>query len=86
MYGITSKSQEKDLGATISTDMKPSVHIAKVVKQAEMCLAVIKRTIVSRDVAVFFHIIQAVGKTQLVYAVSIWNPYLMRDIELIEKV
>ena len=55
MYGITSKSQEKDLGATISTDiMKPSVHIAKVVKQAEMCLAVIKRTIVSRDVAVFF--------------------------------
>ena len=54
MYGITSKSQEKDLGLTISTDMKPSVHIAKVVKQAEMCLAVIKRTIVNRDVAVFF--------------------------------
>ena len=40
---IPSKSQEKDFGVTISTDLKPSVHIAKVVKQAEMCLAVIKR-------------------------------------------
>ena len=50
---ITSKSQEKDLGVTISTDLKPSVHVAKVVKQAEMCLLVIKRTIVSRDVVVF---------------------------------
>ena len=42
---ILSKSQEKDFGVTISTDLKPPVHVAKVVKQAEMCLAVIKRTI-----------------------------------------
>ena len=31
-----------------------SVHVAKVVKQAEMYLAVIKRTMISNDVAVFF--------------------------------
>ena len=41
-----SKLQEKDLGVIICTDLKPSVHVAKVVKQAEMRLAVIKRMIV----------------------------------------
>ena len=83
---IPSKSQEKDLAATISTDLKPSVHIAKVVKQAKMCLAVIKRTIVSPGVAVFFRLYRQLERPQLEYAVSIWNPYLKRDIDLIEKV
>ena len=32
---IPSKSHEKDFGVTVSTDLKPSVHIVKVVKQAE---------------------------------------------------
>ena len=50
---IPSKPQEKDLGVTIPTDLKQSVHVAKVVKQAQMCLAVKKRMIVSQMLQFF---------------------------------
>ena len=56
---------------TISTDLKPLVHIAKLVKQAEMCLTVINRTKVSRDVAVFFRLHGQLVRPQSEYAVSI---------------
>ena len=44
-----------------------------------------KNTVVSHDVAVFFRLYRLLLGPQLEYAVSIWNPYFKRDIELIEK-
>ena len=51
-----------------------------------MCLAVLRRTIVSRDKAIFLKLYKQLVRSHLEYAVSVWNPHLKRDIERIEKV
>ena len=83
---ITSNNCERDLGVLISNNLKPSSHIAQIVKCAEMCLAVLRRTIVSRDRAIFLKLYKQLVRPHLEYAVSVWNPHLKRDIERIEKV
>ena len=46
---ITATESQKDLGVIISQNLRFSKHVSHIVKQAEKMLAVLKRTIVTRD-------------------------------------
>ena len=83
---IKQSESEKDLGILIRSDLKSTSHVSLIVQKAEKCLAVLKRNIVSRDKNIFLKLYKQLVRPILEYAVCIWNPYLSRDIDLIERV
>ncbi|NQY00907.1 MAG: hypothetical protein HRT70_07220 [Flavobacteriaceae bacterium] len=83
---IPISTKEKDLGIVITSNAKVSTHISHIVRRAEMCLGALKRNIVSRDKNTFLKLYKQLVRPHLEYAVAVWNPYLLRDIELVERV
>ena len=83
---IKVKDCEKDLGVTISTDLKSSKHVALAVKKAETALELLKRTVICRDKNVFLKLYKLLVRPHLEYATAACNPHFKRDIQLIEKV
>ena len=77
---------EKDLGVLVSNDLKPSRHVAAVALKANKVVGIIKRnfeyldkeTIVSLHCSLVRHILE--------YAVQSWCPFLVKDIDELEKV
>ena len=87
---ILSTEIKKDLGILTRSDFKSSsciiAHVSFIVQKAENCLAVLKCSIVSRDKTVFFKLYKHLVRSHLEYAVCVWNPHEVKDIELIERV
>ena len=55
-------------------------------KKANMTLGMIKRHIVSRDKEIILRLYKALVRPKLEYCIQAWNPYLVKDIELMEQV
>lgn len=83
---ISSNDCERDLGVTISSNLKSSLHVSKIVKDAEKCLAVLKKSFMRRDEKVFLKLYKQIVRPRLEYATAVWNPHYKRDIDLLEKV
>jgi len=83
---IKKTEAERDLGITIHSNLKPSLHVAQIVKDAERCLVVLKRTFLSWDQKAFLKLYKQVVHPCLEFATTVWNPQLKRDIQLLEKV
>ena len=83
---LQESSGERDLGILISNDLNWRGHISKVVRKAEGVLASLSRSFVSRSPAIFLQLYKAFVRPHLEYASSVWSPYLIRDIERLERV
>ena len=83
---ILSTETEKNLGILTRYDLKSSSHVSFIVQKAGKCLAILNRNIVSRDKTVFLKLYKHVVGPHLELAVCVWNPHLVKDIELIEIV
>lgn len=77
---------ERDLGVIMTPDLNFSAHVTHAVKKAQRNLAIINRTISSRKQEVFMPLYKALVRSHLEFAAPVWNPYLIRDILMIEKV
>jgi len=77
---------EKDIGLLISSDLKWSNHVNTVVNNANRLLGIVKKTFKHLDCKSFLFLYQSLIRLHLDYAVSLWNPSLKQDIQLIEKV
>ena len=80
------KSQKRDLGIFVTDDLKPSVQCAKATARALQVLAVIKRNFVLTDEEDFQLLFNGFVRPHVEYCVSVWSPYLVKDIECLEKV
>ena len=78
--------EEKDLGIFVTSDLKPSVHCAKAAAKAMQVFGVIKRNFVLTDEEDFRLLFNGFVRRHLEYCVSVWSPYLKKDIECLEKV
>ena len=72
---------EKDLGITVTNDLKPSVQCAKAAAKA-----IIKKNFVLTDEENFRLLFNGFLRPHLEYCVSVWSPYLRKDIDCLEKV
>ena len=77
---------EKDLGVFVSSDLKPSMHIAKVAAKANARVGLIKRTFSYIDKEIFLSLYTALVRPILDYGVQCWSPYLVKDINKLEQV
>ena len=76
----------KDLGVTISSNLKSSIHVASVVRKAESVLGFIRRCFRYLDREAFLALYFALVRPILEYSSCAWNPHYKRDILLIERV
>ena len=83
---ITKRHSIKDLGITISTDLKPEVHISEIVSKAYKILGLIKRTLSCKKSSVILPLYIALVRPILEYGAQAWSPLLQKDINKLEIV
>ena len=79
-------SEEKDLGIIVSDDLKWEKQCIAAVKQANKILGMIKRNFVDRSKETILALYKSLVRPHLEYCISVWNPYLAKDVKLIEGV
>ena len=83
---IKSTECEKDLGVFIHSSLKPSVHIAEIVKKANQVLGQLLKSVTYRDKIYFAKLYKQRVRCHLELAVQAWSPWTKHDIDLIESV
>lgn len=76
----------KDLGILIQDNLKPSLHVASIVKKANAILGQVKRTFSFRKRETLVNIYTSFVRPHLENAAPFWNPWLHKDVKLIEGV
>ena len=66
--------------------LKPSRQCAEAAKKGNRILRLMKRTIVSRDMEIIMRLYKTLVRPHLEYCVQAWNPFLKKDIEILERV
>lgn len=77
---------EKDLGVWISKDLKWTKQCNTAANKAMSVLGMIKRSFSHISIESFKILYNTYVRPHLEYCVQIWNPYLKKDIECIEKI
>ncbi|KAK3089125.1 hypothetical protein FSP39_001036 [Pinctada imbricata] len=78
--------EEKDIGVIIDEKLSFDQHISEKVKKANSMFGVIRRIFQHFDDKSFIPIYKALVRTHLEYASSVWSPYKVKHIEMVEGV
>ena len=86
--GIKLESTEalKDLGVLVDRQLKFSSHVQMISKRANSILGQIRRCFSFRTKLVFLNLYKTFVRSQMEHAVQVWNPWLQKDIDTLEKV
>ena len=85
---ISTTTEIKYLGITLSEDMKWNVHVANTVKQANKTLGMIRRCLQEANIKTKLLAFNTVVRPILEYATQVWSPGeigLSRSIEMIQR-
>ena len=85
-HPLVVKSNEKDLGVSITDNLKPSYQCHQASSSAQRILNLIRLTFYQLDIASFSHIYKAIVRPRLEYCIPAWSPYLQKDIIVLERV
>ena len=85
-FRLTEVNQEKDLGITISNDLKHGKHCSEVVKTANKLVGFIGRAFEFKSEKVILTLYNALVRPHLEYCVQFWSPYYRKDIDKLERV
>jgi len=78
--------EEKNLGVTVSADMKWERQCIEAVKKANKMLCLIKRNFQDKSKDTVMPLYKSLVRLHLEYCCQVWSPYLSKDINLIEGV
>ena len=79
-------TSEKDLGITFQDDLQFTKHLADKVKKANSILSLNHRSFQHIDNEMLIHLYKALVRPHVEYASSVWSPFKLCDIKLIEGV
>ena len=77
---------EKDLGVLVDKSLKFSEQCNSVAKSANSILGMIKRNITCKNKYIITKLYKSLVRPKLEYCVQVWNPFLKKDIDKLEKV
>ena len=77
---------EKDIGVYIHTSLTPSVQVAEAAKKANKALYGLLKCLTYRDKVHYIKLYKIHVRCHLECAIQAWNPWLKRDIDLLESV
>jgi len=78
--------EEKDLGVIIHKSGKPHQQCSKAAKKANQVLGQLCRNVISKDKITFTRLYKTYVRPHLEYAIQVWNPWNVGDVDLLEKV
>ena len=78
--------EEKDLGVWIQSDLKPGSQCERAAKAANATLGLITRSFHYRTKSILVPLYKVFVRPKLEYAISVWNPWLHKDEDVLEKV
>ena len=79
-------TSEKDLGITFQDNLQFTKHLADKVKKTNSMLGLIHRSFQFIHNEMLIHLYKALVRPHVEYASSVWSPFKLRDIKLIEGV
>lgn len=83
---IKSVMKQKDLGITITSDLKWETHISQIVKKANSMTYLIQKAFKDLSREMILKLYKTYVRPKLEYVQSIWNPHYVKDIEQLERV
>ena len=84
---ILSKTvKEKDLGVTINANMKVSEQCRIAASKGNQVLGMIRRNITYKEKSLIIPLYKAIVRPHLEYCIQAWNPYLRKDVDMLEKI
>ena len=78
--------KEKDLGLTISADIKVSEQCAIAAAKGNQILGLIRRNIVYKEKELIIPLYKTIVRPHLEYCIQAWRPYRKKDIDILERV
>ena len=84
VLGTTVK--EKDLGVTISADMKVSEQCGIAASNGNQFLGLIRRNITYKGTKLIIPLYKAIVRRHLEYGIQAWRPYRKKDIDTLERI
>ena len=78
--------KEKDLGLTISADMKVSEQCGIAAAKGKQVLGLIRRNIVYKEKELIIPLYKTIVRPHLEYCIQAWRPYRKKDIDMLERV
>jgi hypothetical protein len=79
-------SEEKDVGVTVASNLKPGAHCSRAAKTASVILGQIGRSFKYRDRKIFPRLYTRYVRPHLEFASIAWNPWHQKDIDILERV
>ena len=78
--------KEKDLGLTISADMKVSEQCGIAPAKGNQILGLIRRNRVYKEKEPIIPLYKTIVRPHLEYRIQAWRPYCKKDIDILERV
>ena len=78
--------EEKDIGVTIDDQLEFESHISEKINKANKMFGLLRRSFNCLDIKTFICLYKTMVRTHLDYASSVWSPYKIKHIEMIENV
>ena len=85
-HKMTKIEEIKDIGVIIDSNLKFEKHINAKIVTANKILGIIRRTYMFLNKEIFLPLYKALVRSHFDYAMSIWNPHMIKFIESIESV
>ena len=79
-------AEERDVGVTITSNLKPRQQCRKATQMASAVLGQITRAFNYRDSKVFLNLYKQYVRPHLEFAVAAWSPWTQENLETLEKV
>ena len=78
--------KEKDLGVTMNANMKVSEQCRIAAFKGNQVLGMIRRNITYKEKKIIIPLYKAIVRRHLEYCIQAWNPYLRKDVDMLEKI
>ena len=85
MKEIRTSSEERDLGVLFDDDLKFRKHMSNCINKANKITGLIRRTFLHIGVRQFRKLYKTLVRPHLEYCNIVWAPYLIKDIQAIER-
>ena len=83
---LSTTVKEKNLGLTISADIKVSEQCAIAAAKGHQILGLIRRNIVYKEKELIIPLYKTIVRPHLEYCLQAWRPYRKKDIDILERV
>ena len=83
---LTKTVKEKDLGVTMNANMKVSEQCRIAASKGNQVLGMIRRNITYKEKSLIIPLYKAIVRPHLEYCIQAWNPYLRKDVDMLEKI